>query len=254
MAQARDLVVTVGYLAWVRLQRRYVGSAIGLMWSLLNPIASTIILFLVFAHFMRVPIENYGLHLVAGAIPWAFLSAALNGATVSLTSRRTVLQSALTPPVVFVLADVGSELVMFLLAYAAMLILAAIVFTPPTAAIVALPLAIIPLVVLVTAGAVAVAFLSVRFRDVPHVLQIFLAMMFWLVPIVYSVDMVPEPYRFLINYNPFSLMILPATIIVHGGHLPSLKLLLASFGMAGIACVVAWRVHRALRSDLVFHL
>lgn len=254
VGRLRHFVRTALYLGWVRVQRRYVGSSIGALWSLANPIATTLILFVVFAHFMRVPIPRYGLYLVAGIIPWTFLATTLNTVTQSLTSRRDVLQSSLVSPVVFVIADVAAELIMFALAYLVLLLLAAIAFGAPGAVLLALPLVLAPLVVFTGAVAVAVAFLSVRFRDLPHLLQVFLAMSFWLVPVVYSVDMVPEPFRFLVNYNPFALMILPATLVVHGGILPSAKLLAASAGMAALACLAGWWVQRILRRDLVFHL
>ena len=250
----RHLVAMVLFLGWTRLRRRYVGSMLGALWSLANPIATTLILFLVFAHFMRVPVANYGLYLVAGIIPWTFLATSLNAATQSLTGRREVLQSSLVSPVVFVIADVAAELIMFVTAYLALLVLAWFIFGPPSPAVLALPVVLLPLVVFTGAVGIAVAFLSVRFRDVPHLLQVFLAMMFWLVPVVYAVDMVPEPFRFVVNYNPFALMILPATLVVHGGILPSAKLFATSVGMAALACLAAWWIQRALRRDLVFHL
>lgn len=254
IARARHFVRTALYLGWVRVQRRYVGSSLGALWSLANPIVTTLILFLVFAHFMRVPIANYGLYLVAGIVPWTFLATALNLATQSLTSRRDVLQSSLVSGVVFVIADVAAELIMFALAYLVLLLLAALVFGAPAAAAFALPVVLAPLIVFTGAVAVAVAYLSVYFRDLPHLLQVFLATMFWLVPVVYSVDMVPEPFRFIVNYNPFALMILPSILVVHGGILPSAKLFATSVGMAGLACLGAWWVQRRLRRDLVFHL
>lgn len=254
LGRLRHLLRTAIYLGWVRLKRRYVGTALGALWSLANPIATTLILFLVFAHFMRVPIPNYGLYLVAGLMPWSFLSTSLNTVTRSLTSRRDVLQSSLLSPVVFVIADVTAELCTFALAYLVLLLLASAVFGAPGLAVFALPIVLLPLVVFTGAAGVAVAYLSVRFRDVPHLLQVGLAMMFWLVPVVYSVDMVPEPFRFVVNYNPIALMILPATLVVHGGILPSAKLLATSAGMAALACAAAWWIQRALRRDLVFHL
>lgn len=254
VSRLRHLVNTAFFLGWTRLRRRYVGSTLGALWSLANPIATTLILFLVFAHFMRVPVPNYGLYLVAGIIPWTFLATSLNAATQSLTSRREVLQSSLVSPVVFVVADVAAELIMFAIAYLALLVLAWIIFGPPSLVVLALPIVLLPLVVFTGAVGIAVAFLSARFRDVPHLLQVFLAMMFWLVPVVYAVDMVPEPFRFVVNYNPFALMILPATLVVHGGILPSAKLFATSVGMAALACLLAWWIQRALRRDLVFHL
>lgn len=93
-----DVLRTVSYLAVIRLQRRYVGSAIGALWSLLHPLATTLILIVVFSNFLRVPISNYALYLVAGAIPWGFISSGLTTASQSLISRREVLQSSLVSP------------------------------------------------------------------------------------------------------------------------------------------------------------
>ncbi len=245
---------TVSYLALIRLHRRYVGSAIGALWSLLHPLSTTIILIVVFTNFMRVPINNYALYLVAGVIPWGFLSGALTTASQSLIARREVLQSSLVPPALFVLADVLSEFITFIVAYVVLLVLSALIFEPPGPMIVFLPLTLLPLVIFVFAASVPVAYLAVRFRDIPHVLQIFFAMMFWLVPIVYSTDMVPETFRHFIVYNPFSLLIQPPVILAHGGVMPSLRLLGAGMTVALATAAIAWIVHRRLNREIIYHL
>ncbi len=249
-----DVLRTVSYLAVIRLQRRYVGSAIGALWSLLHPLATTLILIVVFSNFLRVPISNYALYLVAGAIPWGFISSGLTTASQSLISRREVLQSSLVSPALFVLADVFAEFITFVVAYVVLLILAALIFHPPDPIIALLPLTLLPLVTFTFAAAIPIAYLAVRFRDIPHILQIFFAMMFWLVPIVYSPDMVPEAYRTYIVYNPFSLLIQPPVILAHGGILPSMRLLGGGLAVGLVTIIIAWVAHRRLGRSVIYYL
>lgn len=250
----RNTLRTICYLAVIRLHRRYVGSAIGALWSLLHPLATTLILIVVFTNFMRVPITNYALYLVAGAIPWGFISGGLTTASQSLIGRREVLQSSLVSPAVFVLADVFAEFITFVVAYAVLLVLAALIFQPPAPIIALLPLTLLPLVIFTFAASIPVAYLAVRFRDIPHILQIFFAMMFWLVPIVYSPDMVPEPYRNYIIYNPFSLLIQPPVILAHGGAIPSARLLGGGIAVGLATIAIAWFAHRRLGRDIIYRL
>src|SRR5258708_12694737 len=68
-----DLLPSVLYLARSTLWRRYCGSFLGFGWSILNPIVTIGIYFVVFRIFIRVPLENYFVYLVSGLFPWLFL-------------------------------------------------------------------------------------------------------------------------------------------------------------------------------------
>src|SRR5258708_7156076 len=249
-----DLLPSVLYLARSTLWRRYCGSFLGFGWSILNPIVTIGIYFVVFRIFIRVPLENYFVYLVSGLLPWVFLNNSLLTSTSSLVSRREALHSSIANRLIFILADTTVELFTYAISLGIMLVLCVLFVEPPSWTWLALPLLGVPLIVFVYSVAVIVAYSAARYRDLPHLLQLLLNVLFWLMPIVYHWSMVPSPFDVFIKYNPISMLISPNQILIHGNVLPTAALIVADVGIAGAALLAAVAVHRRLRRDIIFYL
>ena len=87
-------------------------------------------------------------------------------------------------------------------------------------------------------GGLVVAYASAKYRDLPHLLNVVLGVLFWMMPIVYHWNQAPGPLSPFIQYNPFSLLISPTQIVLHGGAIPSLPLLSASYLIAGMMLII----------------
>ena len=117
-----------------------------------------------------------------------------------------------------------------------------------------LPLFMLPLFVFTIASSVIVGYLGVHFRDIPHLLRIFFQAAFWFVPIVYHWSLVPDALATFIQYNPFSLLISPSQIILHGAAFPNATLVVTGVLLAIIWSLTAVYVHRKLSERIVYYL
>jgi len=250
----REFLPSILYLASSALRRRYCGSLLGFTWSLLNPVVMIGLYFLVFNIFIRVPIENYFLYLVSGLLPWMFLSNSINGATRSLIDRRVALQCSTASFLVFILADVTVELFSYAASFGVLLLISAVFIAPPSPNWLLLLALNFSLIVFVYAASVVAAYAATRFRDLPHLLQIVLTVLFWLMPIVYHWSMVPSPFSTFIQYNPLSILISPNQVLLHGGQLPTFALMAAGIVIAALASWVMLATHRRLQRDTIFYL
>lgn len=189
---------------------RYRGGALGFLWSLVNPL----LLLLVYATVFRVVFEPrgdvrpYALFLFGGVLLWSFVSGSLLDAAETFRANGPLLRKTTVAPEVFPAVAVLARLCHLLLALpvlAAALALAGLVGSlRPSFAAAAFPLVLLLLVLLVHGLALAVSALSVFFGDVRDLLANLLTLAFFLTPVLYPVEAVPERYRFLLFFNPFA--------------------------------------------------
>jgi ABC-type polysaccharide/polyol phosphate export permease len=96
------------------------------------------------------------------------------------------------------------------------------------------PLIAVPFIILFQTAfsiglAYTVAALNVFFSDVKHLLEIFLQVWFWLTPIIYPANFVPEKYQFLYRLNPAVLFVESYRNCLLYNKMPSLSSLLILF-------------------------
>lgn len=170
------------------LQAKYRGSALGVLWTIVNPIMLMGVYLLVFsvvlkARFANVP--HYPLFLLSGLAVWTFFAAALQSATRSMLDNANLIRKIRFPRQLVPLSVVGAHLVSFAAMLVLLLILNAAVLPRVRATeLLAIPLALL-IVGLVAGLALAAASLNVLFRDVEFIVAALLVPWFFLTPIIY---------------------------------------------------------------------
>lgn len=189
------------------LKVKYKGSILGFFWSLLNPLIMLIVYTVAFKYIIKIRVENFPLFFLCGFLPWTFLSLSLSMAVSSIKDNANLVKKVYFPREILPLSIVLSNLVQFLLTFI-ILIPALILFKIKLG----FPLLFLPLIILFQlAFTLGLAFilssLNAFFSDVRHLLEIFLQIWFWLTPIIYPVDFVPERFQSLYRLNPAVLFV-----------------------------------------------
>jgi lipopolysaccharide transport system permease protein len=171
-------------------QARYKGSALGVFWSLANPLLLMGIYVLVFSLLWRVTdeIPHYPLYLLTGLAAWIFFSTSLQAAARSMLENANLIRKTRFPRQLVPLSTVATQLVTFAVMLA-VLFAVNLTLIPDTRATAwaALPLVVV-FVGLVGGLAVAVAVANVVFRDVEHLVGVLLLPWFFLTPILYRFE------------------------------------------------------------------
>jgi ABC-2 type transport system permease protein len=166
---------------------KYRSSILGVAWSMLNPVLYLAIFYLVFTYFLRSGISNFVVYLLAGIVPWTLFSTGLQGATGSVVANGPLVTKVAFPREILPLSAIGAALVNF--GYQALvLVTALLVFTYPFLgpALVLVPLALVVLLLFLTAVGLATSAFNVRYRDTHHLVDLALLAWFWVTPIVYQ--------------------------------------------------------------------
>ena len=254
--QMRIYLSSVFFLARISLNNSYRLTFLGLLWSLLNPIIQTGIYFLVFSSIIRFNLENYTLYLISGILPWRFFTQTLIMSADSLIKRSDILHHCLVSKTIFPVADMVSNLFIFLISIFTMYLLIIMFSGGWSPRVLLFPLAVCPLVVASASGAIGVSFLAARVRDVSHLLGVLFSALFWLTPIVYPIDMgvVPSMLSSLVALNPIHYLILPVKLCLYGGEISLLISFSYSCAVAFVITLIAFILYIKLRNGIIFYI
>ncbi len=188
----RTLIAT---LVVRELRARYRGSLLGFLWSFLNPLLLMLVYALVFAVYLRVPIDNYAVFLFTGLLPWLWFASSLGHAAGVIVGSGALVKRVLFPAEILPLVSVLSNLVNLLLSLPLLLLFLLAFGIRLGPALVFLPLLLSIQLVLTVGLALPLAALNVHLRDVEQILTNALVLLFFLSPILYPVDTVPVTTR-----------------------------------------------------------
>jgi len=228
---------------------RYRGSMLGFIWTFLNPLLLMCVYALVFSVYLRIEMENYAVFMFCGLIPWLwFSSAALEGVG-SIVNGAGLLTRAMIPAQVLPTVRVLSNMVNFLLSLPMLLIFLVASSVKLGWALTALPL-VIAVQLLFTMGFVcATSALNVQFRDISHLLANIITLWFFISPILYPMEMIPEKYRALVHFNPMGVLVVSYQDIFFYNRMPRWDILGTAALFSFLTLVIgAWIFNRMRES------
>jgi lipopolysaccharide transport system permease protein len=242
------------YFLLVRnLKIRYRQTVFGAAWALAQPLALTIVLVFVAEVLIKVPSGDvpYALFAFAGLVPWTLFSQALTQSSESIVRDINLVAKVYVPRIILPLAAVGALVVDFVIALGFLLVLMAAygIYPTPSAAL-WVPL----LTVLALAVALAIGYwlsaLMVMYRDVRAMTPLLVQVLFFLTPIAYSAERVPEEWRLLYSLNPMVGVVEGFRSALLGENPPATWMLAVSAGMTALLLVAGVRYFR--RTERIF--
>ena len=232
------------------LKLRYRGSVLGFAWSLLNPLLMTGVFTIVFGVLSKSEIERYPLFLMAALVPWLFTQQALTAAMRSVTSNAQLIKKVYFPRELLPVSAVLASFVNFLLAYGVFWIIGLIFGVGNTRAMAFVPLVMLLHLALIMGLALILATANVFFRDTEHLVEIGLLAWFFLTPIFYKMDIVPnntflglDVHRWVFSLNPMATLVTDYRYAVMSGDFP-IRHTMVTVATALIAVSVGWYLFR----------
>jgi ABC-2 type transport system permease protein len=214
MPQVRGVIArrqVLGTLVRRDLRVRYARSAIGYLWTILDPLAMALIYFVVFTFIFqgrRVGYQPYVLFIVIGVLAWQWFSQCATETSRALLSEARLVRSTNLPRELWVVRIVVAKGIEFLLSLPVMagfaIYFVAIGESKIHYRILLLPLAIILQFLLSVGLGLILAPVTVLFTDMPRIVRIGLRMGFYATPIIYGVHAAPELLRTLLLLNPMA--------------------------------------------------
>jgi lipopolysaccharide transport system permease protein len=188
---------------------KYRGSVFGFLWSLANPLLMIVVYAVAFTFILRIRGEGFVFYLMLGQLSWTFFASSAAMSTGAIVDNAGLLKSVLFPRAILPIGTVLFNLVQYLLTISVFLPAMMVWYQVPlSTSMVLFPLFLALQVVFTIGIALILATATAFFRDVRHLLEVALAVLFWTTPIVYELRHVPERLQPLILASPVSSFVL----------------------------------------------
>lgn len=192
-----------------------------MVWTVLIPAGTACIYFVIFNFVFQVRIPNYPLFILSGLIPWTFFNTSVISSIESLVGNFQLLNKVPLPTPSLPLSETMTQFLNLILSLPILLVAMLILHVPLAWPALQYPILIGFLFLITYAIGLALSLLYVYFRDLKHLVALIMQFWFYLTPVMYSEQMVPERFRTLLNINPLSSIFLGFhAALVDGEWLP----------------------------------
>ena len=225
---------------------KYKHSFLGVLWSFINPLLQIAVYALVFQVILKSNIENYAVYLCCGLIPWQYFSnVVIRGASVMIDNGN-IIKKVYFPREILPISIVTSEGINFLIA--TIIILGFVIFGGIGLSWNILWYFVIVAIQYIVCVGISfiVSSLTVYFRDLFHLLGVFMQLLFYATPIVYSIDSVPANLQWILRLNPMSYLIDAYRAIFYNKTMPNFNGLLIAVIMGIVLCIIGYLIFKKL--------
>ena len=234
MVRYRDVF---GCLVMRDFKGRYRAKMLGIFWSIGDPLIMMFIFTMVFTYMFERSVYAYPVVLLLGLTPHRFFANGVTGAANSLLDYSALVKRVAFPRHLLPPAVLASHLIHFFIELGLVGVVS--LFFPQSlrwsAALVWLPLVLCAQLVWMTGAAFLTAALNVWFRDVQYLLRSGIMVLYWLTPIFYPADFIPERFVFAFRFNPMAGVVIGYRRILMEGQAPDFSFLAVG---AGVSCVL----------------
>ena len=201
--QRKDLIKMLSYRD---IKVRYTQTMIGILWAVINPLISILLLYFVFNVIVKVDTEGVPplLFMVSGLCAWNYFSKVVSEAGTSIVGAQALVKKIYFPRLVIPASKAIAGLIELAVVLVILFILI-LVFQYPVNARILLLIPCIFLVFFVALGCgIWVAALTIRFRDFHYIVPVLLRIGMFVSPIAYGTKVVPQGYKWVVSLNPLT--------------------------------------------------
>lgn len=251
------------------LKVRYRNSALGVLWSLGNPLLMMLVFTAVFT--VMTPysdVKKFPVFVLCGILPWNFFSSSVIGSIRSIVDNVTLVSKIYFPREILPISIVIANLVNFLMALIVLFAFVLIFQVPLTKWALLLPLVIFVQLMFTVGVALIMATANVFYRDMQVIMEVVMLAWFFLTPVFYSEKILPasaELWGFTFNVSRWVRILNPMASIIaayrdilygigNGGIPPAFDFLLRTFvtslGVLGIGALIFYRYSRIFAEEV----
>ena len=233
---------------------KYKGSFLGILWSFINPLLTTLVYAIVFPFILKSTQDHYVTYLIIGILPWNFFVTSINQGTTTVWLNGGIIKKVYFPREVLPISIIGSNLVNFLIS--CVIIFIFLFFSGINFSIYIL---FLPLIILVqTIFQLAIVFVTsaieVYVRDAEYIIIFILNMLFYATPILYSSELFPKRFSWILNLNPMAIIINGYRSILYYKTMPQMKMILALLIVSLILSFIGYKIFKKMEKGFAEEL
>jgi lipopolysaccharide transport system permease protein len=229
-------------------------TSLGYLWSFLHPLITLLVLYSFFKHRIGGNIEHYAIYLLIGLVQFTHFSKSTAGAMRVLHKMSALATNVIFPKDILVYSSLMADAPEFIISMAVTILIAAVTGVPLSVALLGIPLVIAMQLLLVLWMSLLLSVVYVFVRDLDHVYEVAMRLLFFVTPIIYSLDILPPGTRRVALLNPLAHLIGFSRNMILDGRFPPLSTMLwfcvINLALAYLAVVTFRRAEPALVEQL----
>jgi ABC-type polysaccharide/polyol phosphate export permease len=234
------------------IKTRYKRSTLGVIWTLLNPLLTMVILTLVFSQVFRITVENYPVYVLSGLVAWNFFSGTTSQAMVGMALGGSLLQRIYVPKSVFAVSAIGVGLVNLGISVIPLFLIAIVLGTPITPAVLVMPFAVVLLIVFSMGVGLILETAAVYFADLLPFYEVLLMLWMYCTPIIYPLEILPPQLQSLFKLNPMYHFVLLFRTPLYEGTVPPASEWLITAAIAVIVFILGILIFTAKSNEYAY--
>ena len=235
-------------------KQKYKRTALGMGWSILNPLLTLLVMRLVFTRFFGRTMEHYTTYLFAGNLMFSYFKESTNGGMQSLMSNARIFTKINVPKYMFLFSKNVSAVINFGLTLIVFFVFAAMDHVPFRMSMLGIIYPIITLTMFNVGGGMILSAMFVFFRDTQYLYDVFTLLLMYMSAIFYNVDSYSEKVRRIFLLNPVYCNIKYVRVAVLEGHLPSPAFHGLLFLYGSIALVTGGLIYKKCNQQFLYYV
>lgn len=233
---------------------RYRRTALGYLWTLVNPLLMMSVMALVFSTLFKADLKTFAVFLFAGMIPWNFFSSVVTQSGTAFIHNEGLIKKIYLPKAIFPLSIAFALLIDSALSFLALFAIILAIGGSLSWAVLFIPVAYLLLFFFTLGIGLVMSVATVFFRDLQYVIQIAMQGLFFLTPILYKHDALAGKAAWLVGINPVTPFIELFRAPLYQADLPSSSTILQAMLLSVSAIVIGLAVFVRQEKKIVFRL
>jgi ABC-2 type transport system permease protein len=230
---------------------RYKRSTLGIWWTLLNPLLTTGVMWIVFGNFFRFEIPGdtpYIVYLLSGILLITYFAQAVMASGSAIVNSAGILTKVYVPPEVFSVSAAIAAAVNFTISLAILLVIQLVTGVGIPWTVIFVPIPLLAMLALTAGLGLLIAAAAVHFFDVLDLTAVAIQLISYLTPTFYPISIVPDRFQWMIKLNPLYSYLTVFREVVYGGAGAEWWMWVYMFSSAMVVLVVGvWLFSRSWR-------
>lgn len=235
-------------------KKRYKRSALGIMWSFINPLLVMLVQYFVFSFIFRSNTENYIVYLLSGITFFNYYSECTNNGLLSVTSNAPLITKVYVPKYIYPISTVLTMSINFVISLILLALVCMMTGVMPTRYLLMFPYAVMCIIILNVGATLILASGMVFFRDVQFIYSVFMTLLSYATPLFWNLNMMPEWVRKILMINPLCAIVTFARSCLLSPGYPGSMVALLCLVIPAVILILGGYVFRKTQDSFVLYI
>lgn len=233
---------------------KYKRSVLGVLWSLMNPLLTMLVMYIVFSTLFKSNISNFPVYLLIGIVCWNFFNETVGSCLTSVTGNAALITKVYVPKYMYPLSRTMSCMVNLGMSLIPLMLVLILTRTQFTIRYLLLPFPLICLFLFSFGVGLLLASLMVFFRDTQFLWGVVSMLWMYLTPIFYDTSIIPEEFMVLYKMNPLYHIIRIMRVLLIEGNSPEPKAYLLCMVASAVPLLLGMLAFKKSQDRFVLYL